>query len=287
MITVSDLRYTYPGGTTPAVDGVSFAVEEGEIFGLLGPSGAGKSTIQGVLTRRHRRYTGAVDVLGRDLRDWDWRYYQRIGVGFEMPNHYLKLTAAENLRFFGSLYEGPVAPAEQLLGMVGLEDSAGMRVGHFSKGMMSRLGFVRALAHDPELLFLDEPTAGLDPVTAGTVKDIIRDRHEAGKTIVLTTHNMHDVDQLCDRVAFIVAGRVVAIDDPGALKLKHGKRRVEVAYQRDGADQTETFALDGLAENEDFQVILRDARISTMHSQEATLDEVFAEVTGVALDKLD
>ena len=119
VITVGDLRYTYPRGTTPAVNGVSFEVEEGEIFGLLGPSGAGKSTIQGVMTRRHRRYAGSVGVLGRDLRDWNWRYYQHIGVGFEMPNHYLKLTAAENLRFFGSLYEGPVAPAEDLLGMVG------------------------------------------------------------------------------------------------------------------------------------------------------------------------
>ena len=114
MITVSDLHYTYPGGAAPAVNGVSFAVETGEIFGLLGPSGAGKSTIQGVATRRNRRYTGSVEVLGRDLRDWDWRYYQRIGVGFETPNHYLKLTARENLSFFGSLYEGQVAAPDAL-----------------------------------------------------------------------------------------------------------------------------------------------------------------------------
>ena len=152
---------------------------------------------------------------------------------------------------------------------------------------MSRLSFVRALAHDPEILFLDEPTAGLDPVTAGTVKGIVRDQHKAGKTIVLTTHNMHDVDELCDRVAFIVAGRVVAIDDPSALKLKHGKRSVQIAYARGGADGIKSFALDGLADNQDFQALLRDAHIHTIHSQEATLDQVLAEVTGVVLDRPD
>lgn len=135
-ISVRDLTYTYPSGDAPAVRDVSFGVEAGWIFGLLGPSGAGKSTIQRVLTRQARRFHGAVHALGRNLADWDWRYYERIGVGFELPNHYLKLTAAENLRFFASLYPGRTPPPEAILEMVGLEDAAKVRVAEFSKGMM-------------------------------------------------------------------------------------------------------------------------------------------------------
>jgi fluoroquinolone transport system ATP-binding protein len=284
VISVNDLRYSYPGAAVEAVAGVSFTVERGEIFGLLGPSGAGKSTIQGVLTRRNRRFQGSVSALGRNLRDWDWRYYERIGVGFEAPNHYLKMTARENLAFFGALHRGAGADPSALLDMVGLAADADKRVGHFSRGMMVRLSFIRAIAHDPEILFLDEPTAGLDPVNAAQLKEIIRERNNGGTTIVLTTHNMHDVDELCDRVAFIVAGRLVTIDRPVDLKLKHGRRAVRVEFTAEGADHEQEFPLDGLGENEAFQDILRRTHVRAMHSQEASLEEVFAKVTGVTLD---
>ncbi len=283
MITVSDPHYTYPGNDAETLSGVSFAVVPGEIFGLLGPSGAGKTTLQGVLTRRNRRYRGDVGIFGRALPDWNWKYYQRIGVGFEFLFHYLKLTARENLRFFGSLYQGPVADPESLLAMVGLTGDADKRVGHFSKGMMTRLNFVRALAHDPELLFLDEPTAGLDPVNSAQIKKLIRERQQRGNTVILTTHNMHDVDEPCDRVALIVGGRLVTIDEPEALKHQHGKRSVRVEYSLNGSDKAESFAIDTLAEDEGFHALLRDTRVQTIHSQEATLDKVFAEVTGVTL----
>lgn len=284
VISVSDLHYSYPGAAAEAVAGVSFTVERGEIFGLLGPSGAGKSTIQGVLTRRNRRFQGSVESLGRNLRDWDWRYYQRIGVGFESPNHYLKMTARENLAFFAALHRGVGADPDALLDWVGLAADAKKRVGHFSRGMMVRLNFARAIAHDPEILFLDEPTAGLDPVNAAQLKAIVRERHDAGKTVVLTTHNMHDVDELCDRVAFIVAGRLVTVDRPADLKLKHGRRAVRVEYTAGGADLEQEFPLDGLAGSAAFQNILRDHHVRAMHSQEASLDKVFAKVTGVTLD---
>ncbi len=265
--------------------GASFTVEPGEIFGLLGPSGAGKSTVQGVLTRRNRRFQGTVEALGRNLRDWDWRYYRRIGVGFEVPNHYLKMTARENLRFFRSLHQGNGAEPDALLDMVGLTADADKRVGHFSRGMMVRLNFARAIAHDPELLFLDEPTAGLDPVNAAQIKEIVGERQRTGTTIVLTTHNMHDVDELCDRVAFIVDGRLVATDRPADLKLKHGRRAVRVEYTAEGAESEQEFPLDGLGENGAFQDILRHHPIRALHSQEASLEEVFAKVTGVTLDR--
>src|SRR5687767_9374246 len=107
-ISVEDLCYSYPGSSRPAVDGASFSVRRGEIFGLLGPSGAGKSTTQKILTRQQRRFSGEIHVLGRPLGEWDNAYYERIGVGFELPNHYLKLSALENLKFFGALYQGPI-----------------------------------------------------------------------------------------------------------------------------------------------------------------------------------
>jgi fluoroquinolone transport system ATP-binding protein len=282
-ISVEDLLFSYPGQSQPAVAGVSFAVAQGEIFGLLGPSGAGKSTTQKVLTRQQRGFAGRVDVLGKSIDVWDRRYFEEIGVGFELPNHYLKFTALENLRFFASLYRRPSRDPVELLAMVGLEGAANDRVDAFSKGMRMRLNFCRAIQHDPALLFLDEPTAGLDPVNARIIKSIIGDLRKVGKTIVLTTHNMNDVDELCDRVSFMVEGRFAALDTPEALKARHGPRIVRVTHGA-GEARTDEFPLDTLGTDERFLQILRGGHIRKIHSQEATLDQVFADVTGRRLD---
>lgn len=284
VIDVRDLVYTYPGTDRPAVDGVSFQVYKGEVFGLLGPSGAGKSTIQKVLTRQHRKITaGAVNVLGKPISSWQHDYYERIGVGFELPNHYLRMSAKENLRFFASLYSSQTKPIRDLLAMVGLENAIDVRVADFSKGMMMRLNFVRALLHDPDLVFLDEPTSGLDPVNGQRVKDIVRDLQASGKTIVLTTHNMGDVDELCDRVGFMVRGEMKTLDSKKALKAKFGRRIVTVEHGAEEAVESAEFPLDGLGENAQFIELLRTANVRTVHSQEATLDRVFAAVTGTEL----
>jgi len=282
-ILVEDLTFRYPGQAAPALDRVSFSVARGEIFGLLGPSGAGKSTLQRVLTRQQRRFDGLVRVLGKPLADWRQDYFEVIGVGFELPNHYVKFTAVENLRFFASLYRRKSRDPLELLALVGLEHAAHKKVETFSKGMRMRLNFVRAIQHDPEILFLDEPTAGLDPGNARIVKRIVADLRRAGKTIVLTTHNMNDVDQLCDRVSFMVTGRFAALDAPEALKARCGRRTVRVTHGRDTVDVDE-FPLDGLADNRRFQAILRDGTVRTLHSQEASLDQVFSDVTGTSLD---
>lgn len=282
-ILVEDLTFRYPGQAAPALDRVSFSVARGEIFGLLGPSGAGKSTLQRVLTRQQRRFDGVVRVLGKPLADWRQDYFEVIGVGFELPNHYVKFTAVENLRFFASLYRRKSRDPLELLALVGLEYAAHKKVETFSKGMRMRLNFVRAIQHDPEILFLDEPTAGLDPVNARIVKRIVADLRRAGKTIVLTTHNMNDVDQLCDRVSFMVTGRFAALDAPETLKARYGRRTVRVTHGRDTVDVDE-FPLDGLADNRRFQAILRDGTVRTLHSQEASLDQVFSDVTGTSLD---
>ena len=282
-ISVEGLIYAYPGQAKPAINNVCFDVREGEIFGLLGPSGAGKTTMQRVLTRQQRNFVGDVQVLGRRLVDWGREYFEEIGVGFELPNHYLKFTAMENLNFFASLYAKISRDPIELLAMVGLESEAKKKVGEFSKGMRMRLNFIRAFQHDPRLLFLDEPTAGLDPINARNIKTIIKQLGNQGKTIVLTTHNMYDVDELCDRVCFMVAGRFAALDSPDALKAKFGRRVVAVEYHSGDDMRSEEFELDGLGTNERFLEVIRTHEIRKIHSQEATLDQVFNDVTGVKL----
>lgn len=282
-IAVDGLSFRYPGQSAPAVDGVSFVVPRGEIFGLLGPSGAGKSSLQKVLTRQQRRFDGTASVLGKPLAAWGQDYFEAIGVGFELPNHYVKFTAVENLAFFASLYRRKSRDPMELLALVGLEKAAHKKVETYSKGMRMRLNFVRAIQHDPEILFLDEPTAGLDPVNAHNIKRLIAGQRQQGKTVVLTTHNMNDVDELCDRISFMVAGRFAALDAPEALKAKYGRRMIRVTHGR-GTVEADEFALDGLADNARFQTILRAGAVRTLHSQEASLDQVFSDVTGTSLD---
>ena len=208
-------------------------------------------------------------------------YYQRVGVSFELPNHYQKLSGAENLRFFASLYDGPTADPMQLLDSVGLADVANTRVAKYSKGMQMRLTFARSLINYPELLFLDEPTSGLDPVNARKVKDIILRLKAEGRTIFLTTHDMSTADELCDRVAFVVDGAIVALDTPAELKIARSQRRVRVQYRTDTATLgTAEFAMDGLADDPAFDAVLRNHHVETIHSREASLDDVFVEVTG-------
>jgi fluoroquinolone transport system ATP-binding protein len=261
-----------------------FAVARGEVFGFLGPSGAGKSTTQKILIGLLRGYRGHVTVLGREVAAWGSDLYERIGVAPELPNHFLKLTALENLTYFGSLYGRPGHRPETVLAWVGLADDARRRVSQFSKGMMARLTLARALLHDPELLFLDEPTSGLDPGNARRVQDLVRAQQGAGKTVFLTTHNMAVADELCDRVAFVVDGRIALVGAPRALKLAHGRRTVRVEFRVDGRLDRRDFPLDGLADDSAFLGLLRTAPVQTVHSQEATLEDVFIRVTGHPLD---
>lgn len=280
MIRVKQLSYTYPTGNSPAIHEMDFQVQAGEIFGFLGPSGAGKSTTQMVLIGLLKGYGGHVEIDDRELSSIHSDYYESIGVAFEFPNLYLKLTALENLRFFKDLYRGETENLEELLEIVGLAADANKKVGEFSKGMKMRLNFVRAFLNKPSLVFLDEPTSGLDPTNAKTVKEFILRKKAEGATIFLTTHNMHDADDLCDRVGFIVDGQLRIIDSPRNLKLDHGKKRVRVEYRTNGSlDRTE-FDLATLGRETRFQELLQSGKIETIHSLEATLEEVFIEVTG-------
>ena len=280
MIQVKNLSYTYPGSSEPVLKNITFDIQQGEIFGFLGPSGAGKSTTQKVLNGLLRGFAGSVMVNGTDLGKMDRSFYEKIGVAFEFPNLYLKLTALENLRLFASFFNSPTRNPLELLEMVNLSGDQDTRVSAFSKGMKMRLNFIRALLNHPEILFLDEPTAGLDPGNARIMKDIILELQNQGVTTFLTTHHMDDAGELCNRLAFMVKGSLPVIDSTKALKLKHGKKSVKVEYLRNGEAITQDFSLNELSDNQDFISIIKEMEILTIHTQEASLEEIFIEVTG-------
>ncbi|MCK5632677.1 ABC transporter ATP-binding protein [bacterium] len=287
MLTVKNVRYAYPGAAKDTLRGLDFSIEQGEVFGLLGPSGAGKSTTQKLLIGLLKDYQGSIKVLGKEVSQWGDEYYENVGVSFEVPNHYLKLTAFENLQFFASLYSGKTVDPMELLSWVGLQADAHKKVSDFSKGMKVRLNVARSLLHKPKILFLDEPTSGLDPVNARKIKDLIVKVCEQGTTVFITTHNMMVADELCDRVAFITDGSIALIDSPSVLKKKYGKRIVRVEYIDDqGSPAQQEFLLDGLGDATDFSILLQTAqRIETIHTQETTLENIFIQVTGQELSE--
>jgi len=283
MLQVDNLTFHYPGAANPAVQGLTFSIADGELFGFLGPSGAGKSTTQKILNGLLREYTGTVAVFGKNLTDWQSDYYERIGVTFEFPNHFLKLTALENLTYFSKLYTRKCESPRTVLEWVDLTEAGEMLVSQFSKGMKTRLSVARALLHRPDFLFLDEPTAGLDPVNAHRIKEIIKSQKSAGKTVFLTTHDMAVADELCDRVAFILDGRIKLIEQPRKLKLQYGKANVRVEYKDGTGTATREFPLAGLGDNAEFLHLLQNSQVQTLHSMEATLEEIFIQITGRGL----
>ncbi len=284
MIEVNGLVFTYPGSNEPAVNDLEFSVDDGEIFGFLGPNGAGKSTTQKVLTGLLRNYQGKVNILGREVREWGSDLYEQVGVGFELPVHYGRLTARENLNYFASLYREKTEDVDELLEQVDLLEHADNRVERFSKGMRVRLSFARSILCRPRLLFLDEPTTGLDPLSARRIKDLILKHRDRGATVFLTTHDMATADEICDRVAFLLDGQIALIDAPRELKVRFGEKRVRVEYGVDGTLEVRDFPLAGLAENEEFQNVLRKPSLQTIHTQETSLENIFIRVTGRELE---
>jgi len=283
MIQVQNLTYSYPGTGKQVLRNISFEIGEGEIFGFLGPSGAGKSTTQKVLNGLLKGFGGRVFIQGTDLSRMERSFYEKIGVAFEFPNLYLKLTALENLRLFASFFNSETRDPLELLQLVHLEEDRDTRVEAFSKGMKMRLSFIRALLNRPEILFLDEPTAGLDPGNARIMKDIILDMQRQGVTVFLTTHHMDDAGELCNRLAFMVEGTLPVIDSTQELRLKHGKKTVRVEYRLNGEVRAEEFPMDGLDADPSFSTILKNREILTIHTQEASLEDIFIKVTGQKL----
>lgn len=284
MFQVKNLSFKYPKNQENTINDISFEIKEGEVFGLLGPSGVGKSTTQKILIKLLANYQGEVLYKNKDLKSFGKEFYEDIGVGFEMPIHFSKLTANENLVFFKKLYKSS-ANTDELLERVGLYEDRNKQVNEFSKGMKVRLNFVRALLNKPKILFLDEPTNGLDPKNSRNIKEIIKQFQKEGGTVLLTTHLMNDVDELCDRVAFMANGKIAEISTPKNLKVKHGERKVEVEYRAENEVAKASFDLDALSTSEEFTQIVKTKEIITIHSKELTLDDIFIKVTGVGMDE--
>ncbi|MBF4781999.1 ABC transporter ATP-binding protein, partial [Clostridioides difficile] len=258
---------------------INFEVEKGEILGFLGPSGAGKSTLQKILIGMITNYGGSVIVNGVESKRHSNKFYENIGVDFEFPSLYEKLTAIENLKYFGSLYSKKLLSIDELLKSVGLENEANKRVSEYSKGMKSRLNFIKALLHNPDILFLDEPTSGLDPSNSKVMKDIILSEKSKGKTIILTTHNMLDATELCDRVAFIVNGKISALDTPHNLIMSKGAIKVRYTYFDNGEKTSECF-LNNTANDKNLNMLIKKNKLLSIHSSEPTLNDIFIEITG-------
>ncbi|MHB1154927.1 MAG: ABC transporter ATP-binding protein [Eubacteriales bacterium] len=283
MISVKNLSHSYSHDGKLAVNNISFEVEKGETFGFLGPSGAGKSTTQGILTGLLKLQKGEAEVAGYDVRRVQNERFNKIGVSFEQSNVYGKLTAKENLEFYAKLFDVKTRNASELIELVGLKGKENVRAGEFSKGMKHRLTFARSMINNPELWFLDEPTTGLDPAIAASIKDIIREQKAKGTTTFLTTHNMYIADELCDRVAFIIDGEIKLIDTPKHLKLQYGQKLVDIEYIEDGNIIKETIKTADESDRNKLAELIKKHDILTMHTKEATLEEIFIQVTGRGL----
>ena len=281
MIEVEGLSFRYPGADKECIQDVSFSIAKGSTFGLLGPSGSGKSTMQKLIIGLLDNYKGVIRVMDKSLKDWGNEYYNKLGVSFELPNHYENLTARENLKFFASLFPNASVDFAKWLERLDLSQSENTLVKKMSKGMKMRLNFIRAIQHDPDIIFLDEPTSGLDPVTAELVKSIIKELRDQGKTILLTTHNMYDAQELCNTIAFLVDGKLAEIDSPEALRSRQFQNKVVVAYKISEEELAEKiFSISGLGTNEEFISLLRDqdGKITSINSNQATLEDVFKEL---------
>lgn len=276
MIKVKDLHFTYKRGQEEVLKGIDVQISKGEVFGFLGPSGAGKSTLQKVLLGLLKGYRGSAKVMGYETKHIKADFYNKIGVGFELPNLYEQLTLEENLKTFAGLYKEP-ANINELLEAVGLYEHRQKKVSEISKGMKMRLNFCRALVGQPELLFLDEPTSGLDPNNTKVIQDKILDYKAKGKTVVLTTHNMSFAEEICDRVAFVVGGQIKEIGEPEALRLKYGECKVKVTT----AKEEKLYDMKALNKNKEFIASL-DQCVS-IDTVKPSLSEIFTLVTGRVL----
>jgi ABC-2 type transport system ATP-binding protein len=281
-IEAQDLCKSY--GHVQALRSLTFQVPAGQIFGFLGHNGAGKTTAIKILTTVLHADSGSARVLGWDVRRDAERIAQQIGVVYEEQNLYERISARDNLALMASLYDVPDARRRigTVLALVGLESRANDPVGKYSNGMKQRLLIARAILHQPAVLFLDEPTRGLDPSAALQIRALIHDLKQHGITVLLTSHQMEEVDHLCDRVAFLSEGRLVADDTPRNLKLRYGRRAVGVLL--DGADEEVDLSLDDPLAVARLNAWLTERRVRSMHTREATLEEVFLQVAGRPLD---
>lgn len=279
MIRIAGLRVLY--GTFAAVDGLDLDIRRGELFGLLGPNGAGKSTTIRVLIGQRRPNAGHVTVGGLDVvREWA-KIKPNFGYVPDRENHFEEFTGRRNLEFFGQLYGVPRLRADEVLKMVELDEAADLPVRGYSLGMRKKLLLARALLHEPQILYLDEPTANLDIHSAEVVHRILRERVKDGATIILTTHDMDEVEKICDRVAIMARGKLVALDSPLALKQQHTERKVDV-IRNDG--ERLVFNMDDAVDRAKLGALVAAGHAASIRTREFDFHATFLKLTGLAFE---
>ena len=297
VIEVAQLAKHYAGARgsplVRAVDGIDFTVHEGEVLGFLGPNGAGKTTTVRMLTGLTRPTAGSARILGFDLATQVTQIKKRVGVVPETSNLYDELSALDNLIFSMQLYGVPrrerKARAEELLARFRLAEKRDTPFARLSRGMKRALTIAAALAHRPPLLFLDEPTTGLDVMSARNLRGMIADLRDEGVTVFLTTHYLEEAERLCDRVAIIVRGCIVALDTVDGLKARLPARPVVEATLADGNGQTETLRFEGSSVEEATEAALARAaaegrQVLAINTLRPTLEDVFVQLTGLSAE---
>jgi ABC-type multidrug transport system ATPase subunit len=279
MIRLAGLRVLY--GSFAAVDGLDLEIRRGELFGLLGPNGAGKSTTIRVLIGQRRPSGGTVTVGGHDVvREWA-TIKPLFGYVPDRENHFEEFTGRRNLEFFGRLYGVPRLRVNDVLKMVELDEAADLQVRGYSLGMRKKLLLARALLHEPPILYLDEPTANLDIHSAEVVHRILRERVKHGATIILTTHDMDEVEQICDRVGIVCRGKLVALDSPLSLKQEHTERKVDVI--RDDGERV-VFDMEAEVGRKGLAELVASGRAASIRTREFDFHATFLKLTGQAFE---
>ena len=279
MIRLSGLVVSY--GTYRAVDGLDLDLYRGELFGLLGPNGAGKSTTVRVLIGQRRADGGTATVGGFDVaRQWH-RVKPLFGYVPDRDNHFDEFSGRRNLKIFCDLYGAPRERVQECLEIVELQEAADVPVKGYSMGMKKKLLLARALLHDPPIMYLDEPTANLDIHSVAVVHRILRERVKAGKTVLLTTHNMNEVEQICDRVGILARGKLIALDSPLTLRQRHTERKVDVILT-DG--ERLVFNLDRDEERARLAELTRAGKIGSVHTREFDFHSTFLKLTGTEFE---
>lgn len=279
MIRIKGLCVQY--GTYKAVDQLDLDLHKGELFGLLGPNGAGKSTTVRVLIGQRLPDGGQVTVGGFDVaRQWQ-KVKPLFGYVPDRDNHFDEFTGRRNLRIFADLYGVEAKRVDECLKLVELQEAADVPVRGYSMGMKKKLLLARALLHDPAVMYLDEPTANLDIHSCAVVHRILRERVKAGRTVLLTTHNMNEVEAICDRVGIMCRGKLIALDSPLTLRQRHTERKVDVILNE--GDRL-VFDLGREDERERLAELMRNGHVGSMHTREFDFHSTFLKLTGMVFD---
>ena len=280
MIEIDALRVHF--GSFQAVHDLSLHVGKGELFGFLGPNGAGKTTTIRVLSGALKPTAGTVRVAGHDIASGRDQVKRISGYVPDTENHFEDFTGRENLALYARLYRVPQGQVDHWLARLQLSEAADVRVREYSKGMKKKLLIARELLHAPSLVFFDEPTANLDRHSVQLVRNLLRDLVDQGTTVFLTTHDMDEVEAICDRVAILAKGRLLECDTPTAFITRHAERFCDVQYDESGQTYRETLHLDDPADKARLADIVTVKHCVRVHSREFRFDDVFKKLTGEA-----